>query len=129
MSEGPKKYGRYPCDQCEFSTQYMANLKKHRQAKHDGVRYQCNLCGHSSTTEFCLRKHKFNKHLGVKHPCDLCGFSSKSAAALTVHKKAKHAVEGEINQDSSEILRYQIKRINPGKSVKNYCIHNEHLLW
>ena len=28
----------YPCDQCEFKTSKMAELKKHKNAEHEGLR-------------------------------------------------------------------------------------------
>ena len=36
-------------------------------------------------TQDALRRHKLAKHEGIRYPCDLCDFSGSQAHALKVH--------------------------------------------
>merc|ERR1712183_580021 len=54
--------GKFPCDQCEYSSQFTQNLIKHKQAKHEGVRYPCTECEYKSTQKQNLSRHILKVH-------------------------------------------------------------------
>jgi len=54
--------GKFPCDRCEYSTQFTQNLIKHKQAKHEGVRYPCTECEYKSTQKQNLSRHILKVH-------------------------------------------------------------------
>ena len=55
-------YASFPCGHCEYAATDGANLKKHIEAKHLGVRYSCDLCPYQSTQKQNLKRHYKLKH-------------------------------------------------------------------
>ena len=80
---------RFQCDQCEYAATTSGNLRKHMEAKHEGIRYPCDQCEHAASTASHLRRHKKSRHGGIRegHLCDQCGYSAASVASLKTHKE------------------------------------------
>ena len=76
---------RYPCDQCEFSATRMGYLKEHKEAKHEGIRYPCDQCEYRSTEMGALKRHKEAKREGIRYPCDQCEFAATQMSNLKKH--------------------------------------------
>ena len=81
---------RYPCDQCEYSASQKGQLKSHKEAKHLGIRYPCDQCEYTTAYAVELRKHKEVKHEGIRYPCDQCAYIATRMDRLNKHKKTKH---------------------------------------
>ena len=45
------------CDQCDYHTPFKDNLKKHKEAKHDGIKYPCDKCDYAATQKQRLMVH------------------------------------------------------------------------
>ena len=50
------------CDECDYVTNYAANLKRHKEIKHKDVRYPCDQCEYAATALGSLKRHKKSKH-------------------------------------------------------------------
>ena len=81
---------RYPCDQCEYSATQISHLKRHKKGKHEGIRYPCDQCEYTATRISLLKEHKKAKHEGIRYPCDLCEYSATQMSNLKKHKEARH---------------------------------------
>eukprot|EP00092_Neocalanus_flemingeri_P016415 GFUD01017765.1.p1 GENE.GFUD01017765.1~~GFUD01017765.1.p1 ORF type:complete len:324 (+),score=60.77 GFUD01017765.1:140-1111(+) len=59
--EGSRKI--YSCDKCDFNSAHPTSIKRHIQAKHDGIRHKCQVCDfHASQT------HDLKRHTSRVHP-------------------------------------------------------------
>ena len=81
---------RYPCDMCDYQATQPNSLKVHRMAKHTGVTFPCDQCDYKASVKGSLRNHKRSMHEGAVYPCDECDFVGKWASILKQHKKTKH---------------------------------------
>ena len=81
---------RNPCDQCEYASTIIFNLRRHKQSKHKGIRYPCDQCEYATTELSKLKQHKQSKHDGVRYPCDHCEYSATYKSELNKHKRMKH---------------------------------------
>ena len=78
----PAKRGKHArddvlsCDQCEFTTKKSSALKKHKEARHKGIRYPCPQYDYAATTIRNLTLHKKSKHEGIRCPCDQCEYTA-----------------------------------------------------
>ena len=52
----------HKCDQCDYKSTKLFNVKKHRAAVHEGVRYPCDKCDYKATETGHLKKHIRSKH-------------------------------------------------------------------
>ena len=50
---------RYPCDRCEYAATRAADLKKHKESKHEGIRYTCDQCDYAASNAGNLKRLKF----------------------------------------------------------------------
>ena len=50
------------CDQCEYISTTGSNLKRHKKAKHDGVKFPCNKCDYEARYSHNLQQHMVSKH-------------------------------------------------------------------
>ena len=50
------------CDQCEYISTTGSNLKRHKKAKHDGVKFPCNKCDYEASYSNNLQQHIACKH-------------------------------------------------------------------
>ena len=83
----------YPCVECEYVTSRADNLKLHKESKHKGIRYSCGQCDYSATRSTHLKRHIQNKHEGVRYPCNLCNYEGTEKGSLKRHVKRHHESE------------------------------------
>lgn len=73
----PKKY---KCDQCEHSTAFARDLRKHKECMH-GTRerkFACQHCDFKTTLESYLQKHIERSHQDKQLKCELCDYISNN---------------------------------------------------
>ena len=56
-----------------------------------------------------LKRHKEAKHEGIRYPCDQCEFAATRISLLKRHKEAKH--EGIQNKNKSESMTLKVRKI------------------
>lgn len=81
---------KFSCDKCPYSSAQAGHLKRHRNAKHEGIRYQCNLCEKSFSIKNVLSRHVESIHKGTTIPCPQCEYETPRMAVLRNHIKIKH---------------------------------------
>lgn len=85
------KYDKlYDCDQCDYQATQQSSLKRHKLAKHEGVRYNCNLCQYTASQQSILKQHKMTEHEGVRYVCDQCDYQATQTSSLKRHKLTQH---------------------------------------
>ena len=80
------------CDQCEFVTSSMQNLKQHRTFVHQGKGYPCDQCQYVAHMPSSLKVHKESKHEGIRYPCEQCEYKATQRSALKRHYQTKHDI-------------------------------------
>ena len=78
------------CPDCDYKSKWMGDLRKHRLAKHEGLRHECEICQAKFTGKPSLRNHKLTKHEGVSFPCKKCEYTTSSIHQLRNHYQSKH---------------------------------------
>ena len=86
----------HPCDQCDYKSTNLSQLKVHVDSIHEGIRHDCNQCNHKAKTKGGLIIHLNSKHKGVSYPCDLCDFKSTVKKSLDRHKASIHKTGEEL---------------------------------
>ena len=71
IGEEERNKRTFLCDLCDNIFASKPSLKKHKEAKHEGIRYPCDQCEYSATRISYLKKHKVAKHEGIEYPCDM----------------------------------------------------------
>merc|ERR1711955_73910 len=56
----------FPCEQCNFKSAYLGDLKKHIQSIYDGIKYPCDQCNQPFSHNRNLKQHIRSIHDGVK---------------------------------------------------------------
>jgi len=85
------KYDKlYDCDVCDYQATQQSSLKRHKLAKHEGVRYNCNLCQYTASQMSILKQHKMTEHEGVRYVCDQCDYQATQTSSLKRHKLTQH---------------------------------------
>jgi len=102
----------FPCDSCNHIFASKKTLKRHKEAKHEGIRYPCDQCEYSATQMSHLNKHKEAKHEGIRYPCDQCKYISAYSADLKRHKKSKHYEHKYTAMQSANIGGHHKKEIS-----------------
>ena len=102
-SSRQKENKSYTCDQCNISFTRSANLRMHKEAKHQGIRYSCSQCEFLASERSQLRKHVKVKHEGVRYPCDKCDYKATRKQHLKQHKESKH--DGKIQAEAVYKIR------------------------
>lgn len=59
------------CPQCDYKTSESSGLNVHIMAIHEKIVFDCNECGFSTNFRAALRRHKKTQHNEVKHSVDL----------------------------------------------------------
>ena len=88
MNKDNKK--KYSCQQCDFQTTFLSNLKLHTQAKHEGVTYKCQECQYEATQPGALKTHVEYRHIGIRYPCKQCSHKATTMGNLKLHVQSKH---------------------------------------
>jgi len=52
----------YSCQQCDYKSTKLFNVKKHTASIHNGVRYPCKFCDYKATESGHLKKHMKTRH-------------------------------------------------------------------
>ena len=82
------------CDQCEFSSRKLYDLKSHTKITHEGFTgsFPCAECDFSTDVRDSLRKHTMRVHEGTIElfACDQCDFETNIKSSLKRHISAKH---------------------------------------
>jgi len=78
----------YQCEQCDFVTNRIRWLDKHRRNRHSDETIKCDLCDYEHPTERGIKWHKAGKHEGRKYNCDECDYVS--IYPLNRHKRVRH---------------------------------------
>lgn len=56
--------GKYHCDVCSYTSNYLSNLKRHYMIHTGQCPYTCNICGRSFNQRDSLKRHfKVHRHL------------------------------------------------------------------
>jgi len=115
---------KFSCDKCSYSSAQAGHLRRHKNAKHEGIRYQCNLCETSFSSKDTLARHVGNKHKGSMFPCPQCKYETPRMSVLRDHIRIKH-----LN------LKYECDtcghRVNSKKNLKTHknIVHKGIWLW
>ena len=94
----PKNYSeqklkKFKCDQCNYSTDYAANVRLHIQVVHEKNKpFKCKElgCKFETGTKQNLQVHENSVHRGIRFSCHVCGYESPSASYIKIHKELKH---------------------------------------
>ena len=78
------------CDQCDYVSTKSWNLKKHVEAKHEGVKYQCDQCDYTATFSRSIKTHIEAKHEGIRYYCDQCDYAATQQNSLKTHIQSQH---------------------------------------
>ena len=90
------RYHRHQCLQCDWSSQYRYNVKRHTRKQHWGqLRFECDLCsavlGWSKTT---LDNHMARVHKEKLVGCDQCEYRGHTENIVHTHRRAVHEKRG-----------------------------------
>ena len=59
----PKSHeNAYHCEQCDYKSEDVSNMRRHKKARHEGIKFPCDQCEYKSSYSHDLTKHKRNKH-------------------------------------------------------------------
>jgi len=83
----------YACDQCDYTTAYNGDLKRHVNTKHIGLKYNCDDCDYATSDIGNLNKHRNSIHIGVRYPCKLCNYAPTRPDSLKYHMRRKHFLQ------------------------------------
>ena len=65
-------------------------MKRHIQARHEGIKQMCSQCDYKTLHPALLYRHKRYNHQGVRYNCDQCNFQGSQNSSLKKHKLSKH---------------------------------------
>ena len=63
--DGQNQYRMHYCEQCEYKSKLATDLKRHKDAVHDGIKFPCEHCDYKSSFCHSLIRHKKNKHSNI----------------------------------------------------------------
>ena len=81
---------KFSCDKCPYNSAQAGHLKRHQNAKHEGIRHQCNLCEKSFSIKDALTRHVESKHKGKTFPCPQCEYETPRMTVLRNHIRIRH---------------------------------------
>ena len=79
------------CNQCDFESGYIDELKVHIIEEHDGN--YCEPCSYQAPTEKELLNHNTRIHDGIPYPCEKCGYCAPSQISLLAHIETNHDLD------------------------------------
>ena len=92
------------CDKCDFVGKNLRSMQYH-QKKHLGKIFPCDNCDFSTSTLEQLKSHFSNKHGQLQFNCDFCEFKFPVKWRLKQHTERRHSdqkVNYEIKQKRIE---------------------------
>jgi len=85
---------KFACDQCNYSSNYKANLCTHKRNMHppngQRVLYPCNKCDKVFKTPLATYRHKQSVHDGKRYNCTECEYVGKRSDDLKRHSQSQH---------------------------------------
>ena len=79
------------CDNCEYSTRSIPQMKRHTQVHHSEIQFQCTLCSYRAKEKKNLDHHIRRKHVKIKEfKCELCEYACYDKYGLRKHKASIH---------------------------------------
>ena len=82
--------GSYMCDECEYKTTSIGNLKAHRLGKHEGIKFKCAQCPREFSAKSNLQAHIHSIHEGKIYTCEQCPMEFTRTTKLSEHKAKYH---------------------------------------
>ena len=79
------------CDQCSYSSTSKAELKYHKDSKHDGY-LSCEKCPFRASNMWTMGKHRWGKH-AEKLFCYICQYEAESLPDLLEHALQEHKMK------------------------------------
>ena len=83
----------HKCDNCDYESKSIANVVKHDETVHQGVRIICYNCDRKFTQNSDLDKHMAKEHGIIPQnvfKCDMCEYQSKTRSGLVLHRANQH---------------------------------------
>ena len=89
---------RYPCSDCEFSTQIKRKLKEHRTNVHEEKKYDCHYpgCKFASSIGDHLETHISTHTMEKLHNCTFCNYSAGTKKCLKAHIASWHPANDDL---------------------------------
>ena len=56
-SEISRNNGKYSCQECDYESKFSGNVRKHVEAKHEGICYACDQCEYKATQPGNLQRY------------------------------------------------------------------------
>jgi len=81
---------KFPCDKCPYRATQPGHLRRHQDAKHNGIRHKCDLCESTFSIKHTLVRHVESRHKGIVFPCPQCKFEATRMSHLRDHIQNKH---------------------------------------
>jgi len=81
---------RFPCDKCPYRATQPGHLRRHQNAKHNGIRHKCDHCDSTFSIKHTLTRHVESRHKGILFPCPQCKFEATRMSHLRDHIQNKH---------------------------------------
>ena len=79
----------YKCSECDAAYGHKGDLNKHIKAVHEGA-FVCPTCNKSFTSNQNMAQHIAAVHEGIRHNCDFCETTSSTKSYLNAHIKKFH---------------------------------------
>lgn len=80
---------RYPCEQCDYTTNTIQNLKRHMIRHQDVYKYTCATCGQQFKCSGSLKMHQYT-HKENNFECEQCHKKFSRPQNLKIHIEAIH---------------------------------------
>ena len=78
---------KHQCDQCKYETEWISNLKRHKDRIHQEQKFCCDICGKKYIQKTHLKEHK-RTHTGEKpFKCENCNKCFATKRSLIQHMK------------------------------------------
>ena len=84
------KVKEYPCDHCDVVAASRAQLKRHKEIKHEERHYPCVRCSYTATKLDDLAGHISRCHFSSRYRCSQCDFATGFSSRLKMHAKTEH---------------------------------------
>ncbi|TRY81109.1 hypothetical protein TCAL_07799 [Tigriopus californicus] len=81
----------YQCDQCDYNTNRIMFLNRHKKARHSEKSFHCPYCTFKSAQRWCVKQHIVQVHEKSRlYPCEYCDYKASSRGNLNVHIRGVH---------------------------------------